>query len=161
MGNQEQKRSIEVEEMQNKIKEEVWAQLLEKINKKSNIFSRISPGFYHWIGTGAGKSGIAYNFIILNSYAGCEIYLDRGKESRDLNKERFDSLFQRKEAIEKEFGQPFDWERLDEKRASRIAIRFPKMSLNDRDNWESMQEKLVESMIKLESVFRKYVKELD
>jgi hypothetical protein len=145
----------------NTIRKEFWGQLLEKINKKSTLYSRISPGFYHWIGTGAGKAGIAYNFVILNSYAGCEIYFDKGKESQDLNKERFDFLFQNKEKIEEEFGQELSWERLDEKRASRIAIRFPKMSLNDRENWDTMQEKLIESMIKLESVFRKYVKELD
>jgi len=145
----------------NSLRKEFWSQLLEKINKKSKLFSRISPGFYHWIGTGAGKAGIAYNFVILNSYAGCEIYLDRGKESQNVNKERFDSLFEKKEEVEEKFGGPLDWERLDDKRASRIAVRFPKMSLNDRDNWDEMQEKMVDAMIKLESVFRKYIKDLE
>ena len=145
----------------NSIRKEFWAQLLEEMNKKSSLFSRISPSINHWISTGAGKAGMSYNFVILNSYAGCEIYLDKGKESQPLNKERFDFLFEKKEKIEEEFGGSLDWERLDDKRASRIAVRFPGMSLNDRDHWGEIQEELDNNMIKPESVFRNYIEKLE
>ncbi len=147
----------------NSLRKEFWAQLLEKMNQKSHLFSRISPSFYHWIGTSAGKAGIAYNFIILNSYAGCEIYLDKGKGyiNPNINKQRFDSLFHDKLGIEERFGISLDWERLDNKRASRIAVRFPDMSLNDRENWDKMQEKMIDAMIKLEEIFRNYILQLE
>ncbi|MFA5061405.1 MAG: DUF4268 domain-containing protein [Candidatus Pacearchaeota archaeon] len=158
-----QKHQKKIYAEKNNVRKEFWEQLLEKINKKSKLFSRISPSVNHWISAGSGKSGITYNFVILNSYAGCELYLDRGKDYLDpnVNKIRFDKLLENKQEIEDKFGKPLDWERLDEKRASRIAIRFPNMSLNDKDHWGDIQEELVEHMIKLESAFRKYIGELE
>ena len=46
-------------------------------------------------------------------------YLDSG--DKDKNKLRFDQLFIHKAAIEAAVGEPLRWERLDEKRACRVA----------------------------------------
>jgi hypothetical protein len=62
--------------------------------------------------------------VITNDYVSSEVYLDRGKDYPTLNKERFDALYKNKNEIEKVFGGPLSWERLDKKRASRIIIRF-------------------------------------
>ena len=48
------------------LRKEFWTNLLEKANSKTKLFSAISPNIYHWVGTGAGKSGISYNFILTN-----------------------------------------------------------------------------------------------
>lgn len=145
------------------LRKEFWTQLLEKANKRNRLHSGISPGIYHWIGTGAGKSGISYNYTILNSYASCEVYLDRGKgyEEPNINKIRFDELIKHKEEIEKIFGEKLDWERLDSKRASRIAIRIRGAGLQNKEKWNDVQDKMIDSMERLEKAIREYVKKLE
>lgn len=144
------------------LRKEFWAQLLDKINQKTNLFSRISPSIYSWIGTGAGKSGISYNFVIHKDYGGCEIYLDRGKNyiNPNINKQRFDELVSKKEEIEEKYGNQLEWERLENKRASRIAIRFREKGLRNRESWDELQNKMIEAMIRLEKAFRNYINKL-
>ena len=145
------------------LRKEFWTQLLEKAKEKTNLYSNISPSIYSWIGTGAGKSGISYNFCITNKYADCEVYLDRGKEFEEpnVNKIRFDKLFKHRNEIEEEFGGILKWERLDDRRASRISARFEGEGLKDKDKWKSLQEKMIETMIRLDKAFREYIKQLD
>lgn len=49
-----------------------------------------------------------------------EIYLDYGE--KDKNKDRFDELQARAPEFEQIVGEPLQWERLDERQASRIAV---------------------------------------
>ena len=44
---------------------------------------------------------------------------------KDRNKKFFDRMFAEKAEIEKEYAASLTWERIDDKRASRIAV-FPK-----------------------------------
>jgi len=68
-----------------------------------------------------------------------ELYIDQG--DAETNKMLFDSLFEQKLDIEREFGQPLEWERLDERRASRIAlycdghIELPEGQLREIRQW--------------------------
>jgi len=144
-------------------RKEFWTKLLEKANQKTKLHSGVSPGMYSWIGTGAGKAGISYNYGIYNNYGGADIYLDKGKEYAEpnINKKRFDELIKHKEEIEKIFGNKLEWERLDSKRASRIAYRFRGAGLKDHDKWDELQEKMIDTMIRLEKAFRDYIKDLE
>jgi hypothetical protein len=136
---------------------------LDKAKEKTKLHSGVTPNVYHYAGTGAGKAGIGYNYLITNKYAGCEIYIDKGREFEEpnLNKIRFDELYKNKAAIEKEFGGELAWERLDNKRASRIAVRFDGVGLKDREQWDGIQDKMIDAMIRLERAFRDNIRELD
>ena len=61
-----------------------------------------------------------------------ELYIDGG--DRDQNKNRFDQLFARREAIEAAVGEPLRWERLDNRRACRIAVYTKAQILTDADS---------------------------
>lgn len=145
------------------LRKEFWGELLQKSNKKIPLFNNISPAIYSWVGTGAGKAGINYQYVITNKYAGCELYLDKGKgyEKPNINKNRFDKLYKRKRIIEKKFGGKLSWERLDNARASRISIRFIGSGLYDKENWPKLQDKMVDAMTRMEKSLKGYIKELD
>src|SRR5208283_2838276 len=46
---------------------EFWTKLLEKSGERTKLHSNTSPSIYNWIGTGGGKSGISYNYVVGNS----------------------------------------------------------------------------------------------
>lgn len=139
---------------------EFWAQLLERAKDKTKILSNLSPTIHQWIGAGAGKAGISYNLVLTNTYASVEVYFDRGKDYPQLNKERFDQLYKNKEIIEKAFGDRLSWERLDKRRASRIRKRYDDYGLEDSEKWPEIQEKMIESVIKVKKAFDQFVKDL-
>jgi len=145
------------------LRKDFWTKLLEKAKERTRLHSNVSPGIYSWIGTGAGKSGIGYNYVITYKYASCEIYLDRGKEFEDpnVNKIRYDELLKHKDKIEEEFGEPLNWERLDNRRASRISKRFEGSGLKDQDRWDAIQDKMIDAMIRLEKAFRPHIKRIE
>ena len=142
------------------LRKEFWTQLLDRAKQKTTLHSNITPPIYHWIGTGAGRSGVGYNYAITNEYGSAEVYLDRGKEYPNLNKERFDKLYGHKDEIEKAFGDKLSWERLDKKRASRIAFRFNGIGLRDKDHWPELQDKMIDAMIRLERAIKLFIKDL-
>ncbi len=133
---------------------EFWKGLLEKSKDRTKLFSNISPGRYHWIGTGAGKSGVTFNYLISMEWAAIELYIDHDRDTGEKNKAIFDALYARRDVIEKEFGESLEWERLDDKRASRIRRRFTIGGLAKADTWPALQENMIDAMIRLEKVLR-------
>lgn len=77
-----------------------------------------------------------------------ELYIDTG--TQDENKRIFDVLHQQRASIEEAFGEPLSWERMDGKRASRIAVYFPGDILN-LDGLPSLQVKAATAMTRFVS----------
>lgn len=135
-----------------------WEELLNRAKKKTSLHTNISPSIWSWIGAGAGKAGMTFVYDVSKTEVWVELYIDKGKGSEKLNKQRFDELYERKTAIEKEFGDKLDWERLDNRRASRIAKRFKGAGLYDENKWPMLQEKMIDAMIRLEKSLKPYIK---
>jgi len=137
-----------------------WEGLLEKSKKRTPLHSNISPSINSWIGTGSGKRGLGFNYVVTYKHGQIELYIDRGKDSQDENKKLFDDLQSHKDEIEKEFGNKLKWERLDDRRASRINKRFDYAGLNDEKKWDKLQDDMVDGMIRLEKSLKKHIRNL-
>jgi hypothetical protein len=131
---------------------EFWKQHLQKFNRKSNLFSNISPSKDNWLSAGTGVSGVGFNFTISRTYARTEVYMSRSVAEE--NKFIFDKLLAQKETIENETGV-LEWERLDDKKACRIKQELDNVNLYEKDDWEKMSNFMIDSMLKLEPAFRK------
>ena len=92
-----------------------WEQLLKRSRDKTDLFANVSPGKQLWISTGAGRRGFGLNYVIRMQSATIELYIDDGVAEH--NKEYFDKLLEHKEEIERRFGHPINWERLDNRQA--------------------------------------------
>lgn len=142
------------------IRKEFWTQLLERSRYKTDLGSSRSPTHDHWLSLATGRSGINFNYLILKDGAAIDMYIDVGDYER--NKAIFDELFRNKEAIEAEFGDELEWRRLDDKRASRIVRVFKDQgSLRERENWDALQDTLIDAMIRFDSTLRKRIRKLN
>ncbi len=141
-----------------KLRLEFWKQLLPVINEKSDLFSNISPSKDNWISAGTGVSGVGYNFVISKNYARTEIYMSRS--NKEENKFIFDKLLEKKDVIESSTGK-LEWERLDNKKASRIKQEIQDVSLYEKEDWEKMINFMVDSMLKLEKGFKNHLKKIN
>ena len=135
-----------------------WSSLVAMPDAK--LHKHITPGKYSWIGVSAGIRGLNLNYAVTQDESGAELYIDRGNDSEAENKSIFDQLHAHKEKIEETFGAPLSWERLDEKRASRIRAKIDGGYKSPESDWPAIQERLVSIMNRLEASLRPYIKNL-
>ena len=144
------------------IRERFWAQLLEKAKEKTKLHATISPGQYGWIGTGAGRTGLAFNYVVRQHDANVELYIDRGEDSEDENKQIFDALAQSKDNIESVFGSRLEWQTLEGKRACRIKKQIELGGYrDDPSTWAATHEAMIDAMIRLERAFKPHISKLE
>jgi hypothetical protein len=65
-----------------------------------------------------------------------------------------------KDEIEQAFGRALSWQRLDDKKMSRITSILEGVNVFNDDDWPEMQEFLVEHMIRLNDSLKKYISKL-
>jgi hypothetical protein len=106
----------------------------------------------NWYAFASGRAGFSYNA----SFAGgdrlrAELAIDVGDATR--NKEIFDSLYSKRDEIEQRTGT-LEWERLDQRRASRISLIRPNTNIETADTQaEDMRGWLVQALLKMKAVF--------
>lgn len=129
-----------------------WQATLGAFEQKNiPLFRNVSASQNHWLNTGSGVSGIPYTMIFSRSEARVQIDIQRA--SKEENKRLFDLLLQEREAIQGSFGHALEWERLDEKNASKIIYRKAFDGYN-RESWPEMIEWLIEHIQLLERAFK-------
>jgi Domain of unknown function (DUF4268) len=132
---------------------EFWSKLLPRIKGKATIFQNSSPSKDHWLSSGGtGISGLSYNFLITKSYVGIELAISKG--DTQANKQIFDELKKFETEITNEFGNTLSWERLDNKKMSRVAFALEGVNLFEKADWEKMMDFLIDNMIKLEKAMK-------
>jgi len=142
---------VNQEKDRHKIRREFWTEVLRAFAAKSSLFQNISPGTKDWISATSGVPGVTFNFAAGKSYGRAELYIDRG--DKEENKFLFDQLYGKKALIETEFGAELTWERLEDKRASRIKCEMPG-TIYDTDQRPALIEFMTDAMTRLENAFK-------
>ncbi len=104
-----------------------------------------------WYSFSSGVNGFNYgaNFNA-DRRARVELYIDAGEQER--NKQIFDRFEERKEIFESTLGETLVWERLDNRRASRISIRRSG-SIDDPETLGELQSWMVEKLLDFKRIF--------
>ena len=148
------KQKINVEDSnRGKARFEFWELFLEKSKTKTKMYNNISPRIYAWLGTSTGLRGVGYNCAVTKNTAQAEIYIDRGKDNPNENKEIFDELEKNKNKIEEKFGDKLEWEPLPDSRACRIKKVIEIGGWQNEEKWEEVHDKLIEYCIKMKETF--------
>jgi hypothetical protein len=132
------------------LRKKFWQTLLARASGRTPLHANISPSEYHWIGTSSGVRGLNLNYTIRLDEGTVELYIDRGPDA-DTNKRIFDFLHGHKTEIEQEFGGELSWQRLDDKRACRIAFTTSLGGWRSEESrWPETQDAMIGAMIRLE-----------
>ena len=79
------------------------------------------------------------------------------KTSKEENKAIFDEIYKFKDQIEQDFGHQLNWERLDDKKMSRIVFYKKGLSVFDKNDWPAMLDFIEKYMIRYEATMRGYL----
>lgn len=138
-----------------------WAELLEKSKSKTKLFSTISPVRFHYINMGAGQSGIYFAYTVTRKRGTAELVIDKDKqEGGAKNKKMFDQFRKNQAEIEKIFGGPLEWERMDGARSSRIRKSIDGEPFDDSESRSNLQKDMIDAMIRLHSALKPYLDKL-
>jgi hypothetical protein len=114
--------------------------IIDELREKHHFTRAKTAGPQSWAGFPSGIRGVSYcTGFAQGGRARVEIYIDQG--DAESNKTLFDSLADQKAGREKELGESLQWERLDNRRASRIAlyreghIQLPEEQLGEIRAW--------------------------
>lgn len=138
-----------------------WERLLEKSKGRTQLFANRSPTKDNWLSTGSGRSELYYSYNLTKSEASVGLYIDKGKNFDDFNRQVFDMLYSKKDEIEADFGNPLIWDAVEGRRYCGIRWNINDSGLSDQDKWDALQDKMIDAMIRLEKAFKKHIQALN
>jgi hypothetical protein len=106
-----------------------WENYTDYIENNSKILKsrKASPQSWYSFRVGTSQAAIHNIISIMYSEFRVELYIND-------NKDMYDFLYEDKESIEKEIGYSLLWERLDDKKASRISIKKRVDDVKENEN---------------------------
>lgn len=120
--------------------------------------SRSSVGTDNWLDFSAGRTGFLFSWSMArNKYFRAELYID--VEDQAMNKGYFDRLRERASELEEQLGLQISWERLDARRASRMAV-YHGVPGDDFDTDAELIEWAAQTMARMVDVMSPVVRSL-
>ena len=129
-----------------------WQKFNEKLKIQGNPFPQRKATTAHWydVAIGTTKAHISINLVNKDNNIVMELYINDDKSF-------FDQLFKNKEEIEVKLGFNLEWERLDNKKASRIKYIINGLNFEDQSNYDELMNKIISCTIKMKDVFKSYL----
>ena len=129
-----------------------WNKFNEILIAKNKPFNVRKATTDHWynIALGTSEANISITLVNKINSIGIEIYIDE-------NKELFDKLYKLSDEIEKDLGFKMDWQRLDDKKASRIIYYILGVDFNNHKNYNELIDEVIDKAVKIRTVFKKNI----
>lgn len=149
--------STEVEvKTRHKIRLKFWAEFLKSIKGKSTLFQNSNPVKDHWLVAGGTDIRFAsYQLVITKTDAAVQLHF--GSSSQTVNKLLFDTLMLHKTEIEESFGEPMVWERLDDKKSSRLSYYRSGLNYFNEEEWPDIITFLIGYLNRLEKSVKPFL----
>lgn len=126
-----------------------WNRFNEVLISKNKPFNVRKATTDHWYDVALGTSEAHISITLVNKMnsIGIEVYING-------NKELFDKLYSEAEAIQDELGFRMDWQRLDNKKASRIIYYISGLDFNNHENYNELINEVIDKVIAIRDSFR-------
>jgi hypothetical protein len=129
-----------------------WEQFNQVLVSRGKPFNVRKATTDHWydVAIGSSEAHIAIDLINKDGNIVVELYISN-------NKEVFDDLFSKREEIEQELGFDMTWDRLNNKKASRIKYYIQGLNFDDHSNYEDLMLQAIDTAVKMREVFKKHL----
>ena len=126
-----------------------WEQFNQVVASRGKPFSIRKASTDHWydVAVGTSEAHVSINLINKDGNIVVEFYINN-------NKVLFDRLFEQKDEIEQQLGFPVVWDRLDNKKASRIKYTIDGLNFDDHSNYETLMNTSIDAAVKMRDVFK-------
>jgi len=136
-----------------------WQEVQEYANEQTGgpIQLTRTPRPQHWYNIAIGRTGFRLTFTVnsVSKRVGCEIFM-----YDESSKQYFDLLQNQKEEIESELGYELEWQRLDERKGSRIVI-YRDGTIDNEQERQELIEWLYAKSTEFHQVFGQRILRLD
>lgn len=131
---------------------EFWTQFNDMVAERGKPFNIRKASTDHWydVAIGTSDAHIGINLVNKESSVVVELYIND-------NKELFDKLYESKNDIENKLGFEMDWQRLDDKKASRIKYAIQGLDFDDHSNYLELMNKIIDKVVIMRKVFKEYI----
>ena len=130
---------------------------LRETHKFTNVRKAQSQNWYSFSAGYGQRITYGANFTG-QKQARIEVYIDDGDGDRNI--QLLESLEERKDEIESALGEALDWQRLENRRACRIALDRPGSIEDDADTLAEIEGWMVKNLLKFKEVFSPRLAEL-
>lgn len=115
-------------------------------------FNVRKPTTDHWydVAIGSSEAHVAIDLVNKDGNVVVELYING-------NKELFDNLYANKERIEGLLGFGLTWDRLNNKKASRIKYYIAGLDFDDHSNYKDLMLQIIDAAVKMRDVFREFL----
>lgn len=126
-----------------------WNRFNEVLISKNKPFNVRKATTDHWYDVALGTSEAHISITLVNKInsIGIEVYIND-------NKELFDKLYSEARAIQDELDFTMDWQRLDNKKASRIIYYISGLDFNNHENYDELINEVIDKVIAIRDSFR-------
>jgi hypothetical protein len=148
------KRSSGIDEVSGKrlSYQEFFQFLIDELRTRHHFTNAKAGQPQNWYSFSSGSSGFTYGMSFAQTgELRSELYIDLGDGVK--NKAAFDALLASRDEFEKEFGEPLRWERLDAKRACRIACYTTGSIEDSAERQEQHRKWAVDRLLRFKTVF--------
>ena len=127
----------------------IFNEALISRNKPFNVRKATTDNWYD-VALGTSEAHISITLVNKTNNIGIQVYIND-------NKKLFDKLFLESEEIENKLGFNMDWQRLDNKKASRIIYYIDGLDFDNHDNYDKLINKVIDRVITIKETFRNHI----
>ena len=136
-----------------------WSGLLERASGRPHPHAGVSAGTDTWLGAGSGRSGVAFQYTIRQHNA--SVWVIMQSPDGEINARIFDALIAQRDEIEHDFGGPLNWDRQEGRKQCYVGVTLDHGGYReDEEHWPEIQERMIETMLRLEHAFRRRIQQL-
>jgi len=131
--------------------------LIDELREKYQFTNAKIGQPQNWYTFSSGISNIPFSAsFAMGGKVRTELYIDVGDGEK--NKALFDWLYEQRDELQSKVGQELEWERLDDKRASRIAVYREGSIQSDEEELMGIKAWHIENLLRFKKVFPPVVK---
>ena len=132
-----------------------WMMFNDVLDAQNNPINPTKATIDHWrnVAIGSSEACVSINLVNKDNCVVVDVYIFD-------NKDLFDGLYSQREEIEHALGYSLDWQRIDDKKASRIKYTIFGLNFNDHSNYRALMDEIINRATQMREVFSMRVKGL-